>query len=91
MGRNDPTAEHDGQKKHYSRQEEATEECNFSELVWATGPRFKVETFFYDEAGVNLAMVRLYARCSLRGQRARGARPQTRQKCLDIGAIGQRR
>ncbi len=32
---------------------------------------------FIDEAGVNLAMVRLYAR-SLRGQRAVGTRPQRR-------------
>jgi len=36
---------------------------------------------FVDEAGVNLALIRLYAR-ALRGQRARG-RPQKRgQKCI---------
>lgn len=42
---------------------------------------------FIDEAGVNLAMVRLYAR-SLRGQRARGVRPHKRGKNVSmIGAI----
>jgi len=42
---------------------------------------------FLDEAGVNLALVRLYAR-ALRGQRARGTRPQKRGKNVSmIGAI----
>jgi transposase len=42
---------------------------------------------FIDESGVNLAMVRLYAR-SLRGQRARGKRPHQRGKNVSmIGAI----
>ena len=45
---------------------------------------------FIDEAGVNKAMVRLYAR-ALRGQRARGTRPQKRGKNVTmIGAIGLR-
>lgn len=42
---------------------------------------------FLDEAGVNLALVRLYAR-ALRGCRARGSRPQKRGKNVSlIGAI----
>lgn len=42
---------------------------------------------FLDEAGVNLALVRLYAR-ALRGCRARGTRPQKRGKNVSmIGAI----
>ena len=42
---------------------------------------------FLDEAGVNLALVRLYARAP-RGQRARGSRPHKRGKNVSmIGAI----
>ncbi len=42
---------------------------------------------FLDEAGVNLALVRLYARAP-RGQRARGSRPHQRGKNVSmIGAI----
>ena len=42
---------------------------------------------FIDESGVNLAMVRLYAR-SLKGSRARGAKPNRRGKNISIlGAI----
>ena len=42
---------------------------------------------FIDEAGVNLALIRLYAR-ALRGQRALGTRPQKRGKNVSmIGAI----
>lgn len=45
------------------------------------------DLIFLDEAGVNLAFVRLYAR-ALRGQRARGTRPQKRGKNVSmIGAI----
>lgn len=45
------------------------------------------DLIFIDEAGVNLAMVRLYAR-SIRGQRARGVRPHHRGKNVSmIGAI----
>ncbi len=45
------------------------------------------DLIFLDEAGVNLALVRLYAR-ALRGQRARGTRPQKRGKNVSmIGAI----
>ncbi len=45
---------------------------------------------FIDEAGVNLAMVRLYAR-ALRGERAHGTRPHKRGKNVTmIGAIGLR-
>jgi transposase len=55
---------------------------------WQQVRDLKVEDLiFIDEAGVNLAMVRLYAR-SLRGQRARGARPHKRGKNVSIiGAI----
>jgi transposase len=46
---------------------------------------------FIDEAGVNLALVRLYAR-SLRGQRARGSKPNKRGKNVSIiGAISLRK
>lgn len=38
---------------------------------------------FVDEAGVNLALIRLYAR-ALRGQRARGTRPQKRGKNVSM-------
>ena len=42
---------------------------------------------FIDESGVNLAMLRLYAR-SLKGTRARGKKPQKRGKNLSIiGAL----
>ncbi len=45
------------------------------------------DLIFLDEAGVNLALVRLYAR-ALRGQRARGTRLQKRGKNVSmIGAI----
>ena len=55
---------------------------------WQQIRTVKVEDLiFIDEAGVNLAMVRLYAR-SLRGQRARGVRPHKRGKNVSmIGAI----
>ncbi len=45
------------------------------------------DLIFLDEAGVNLALVRLYAR-ALRGQRARGTRPQKRGK--NVSMIGAR-
>jgi hypothetical protein len=38
---------------------------------------------FIDESGVNLAMLRLYAR-SLKGKRARGVKPQKRGKNISI-------
>ena len=41
------------------------------------------DLIFLDEAGVNLALVRLYAR-ALRGQRAYGTRPQKRGKNVSI-------
>lgn len=45
------------------------------------------DLIFIDEAGVNLALVRLYAR-SLRGKRARGSKPSKRGKNVSmIGAI----
>jgi transposase len=55
---------------------------------WSTIRNVPVEDLiFLDEAGVNLALVRLYAR-ALRGQRARGTRPQKRGKNVSmIGAI----
>jgi hypothetical protein len=37
------------------------------------------DLIFVDESGVNLALIKLYAR-ALRGQRARGTRPQKRGK-----------
>lgn len=41
------------------------------------------DLIFIDEAGVNLAMVRLYAR-ALRGKRARGKQPQNRGKNISL-------
>jgi len=38
---------------------------------------------FIDESGVNLAMVRMYAR-ALKGERARGERPQKRGKSISL-------
>jgi transposase len=51
---------------------------------WQVIGEVKAENLvFIDESGVNLAMVRLYAR-SLKGTRARGERPQRRGKNLSI-------
>lgn len=45
------------------------------------------DLIFIDEAGVNLAMIRLYAR-SKKGKRARGERPHKRGKRISIiGAV----
>ncbi len=41
------------------------------------------DLIFIDESGVNLAMVRLYAR-SLKGSRAQGERPNKRGKNVSI-------
>lgn len=41
------------------------------------------DLIFVDEAGVNLALIRLYAR-ALQGQRAHGARPQKRGKNVSM-------
>ena len=55
---------------------------------WQTVQHIKEEDFvFIDEAGVNLALVRLYAR-ALKGKRARGVRPRKRGKNVSmIGAV----
>lgn len=55
---------------------------------WQTVLSVKEEDFvFIDEAGVNLALVRLYAR-AIKGKRARGAKPQKRGKNISmIGAV----
>lgn len=51
---------------------------------WQTIREIEPENLvFIDEAGVNLAMIRLYAR-SLRGQRAIGARPQQRGQNISM-------
>lgn len=48
------------------------------------------DLIFLDEAGVNLALIRLYARAA-KGQRARGTRPHKRGKNVSmIGAIALR-
>ena len=41
------------------------------------------DLLFVDESGVNLAMVRLYAR-AIKGKRARGKKPQKRGKNLSL-------
>ena len=58
---------------------------------WQTILDVKEEDFvFIDEAGVNLALIRLYARAT-KGKRARGAKPQKRGKNVSmIGAIALR-
>ena len=49
------------------------------------------DLIFVDEAGVNLALIRLYAR-GLPGERARGTRPRKRGKNVSlIGAIAHNR
>lgn len=55
---------------------------------WQTILGVREEDFvFIDEAGVNLALIRLYAR-AIKGQRARGTKPQKRGKNVSmIGAI----
>ena len=54
--------------------------CEFWEKIREIS--FK-DLIFIDESGVNLAMVRLYAR-SLRGERAKGSRPTKRGKNVSI-------
>ena len=58
---------------------------------WQTILDVREEDFvFIDEAGVNLALIRLYAR-AIKGKRARGARPQKRGKNVSmIGAVALR-
>ena len=58
---------------------------------WQTVQNVQEEDFvFIDEAGVNLALVRLYAR-ALKGRRARGVRPQKPGKNVSmIGAVALR-
>ena len=41
------------------------------------------DLIFIDESGVNLAMVRMYAR-ALKGERARGERPQQRGRNISL-------
>jgi hypothetical protein len=54
------------------------------EEFWEKIRDIKAENLiFIDESGVNLAMVRLYAR-ALKGQRARGNRPQKRGKNVSM-------
>jgi len=54
------------------------------EEFWEKIRDIKAENLiFIDESGVNLAMVRLYAR-ALKGQRARGTRPQKRGKNVSM-------
>lgn len=51
---------------------------------WNSSRDIRVEDLiFIDEAGVNLAMVRLYAR-ALKGKRAYGTRPQKRGKNVSM-------
>ena len=51
---------------------------------WQKLREIRVENLiFIDEAGVNLAMVRLYAR-ALKGKRAYGTRPQKRGKNVSM-------
>ena len=58
---------------------------------WQTVLDVEEEDFvFIDEAGVNLALIRLYAR-AVRGERARGTKPQKRGKNVSmIGAVALR-
>ena len=58
---------------------------------WQTILGVREEDFvFIDEAGVNLALIRLYAR-AIKGQRARGTKPQKRGKNVSmIGAVALR-
>jgi transposase len=61
-----------------------TERYNYWEVIRAIRPE---DLIFIDETGVNLAMVRLYARAS-KGKRAYAARPEnSRENITLIGAI----
>jgi transposase len=76
-------------KKTLNPNEKDTERVqNMRRDFWSKIRDVPVEDLiFLDEAGVNLAFVRLYAR-ALRGQRARGTRPQKRGENVSmIGAI----
>ena len=58
---------------------------------WQTILSVREEDFvFIDQAGVNLALIRLYAR-AIKGKRARGVKPQKRGKNVSmIGAVALR-
>jgi len=75
-------------KTLYAPEKETERVLKLREEFWEKILSIRVEDLiFIDEAGVNLSMVRLYAR-SLIGTRARGNRPQKRGKNISmVGAI----
>lgn len=72
----------------YAGEKESERVQKLRKEYWETLRNIKLEDLiFIDEAGVNLAMIRLYAR-SNKGERARGERPHKRGKRISmIGAV----
>ncbi|MGK7955133.1 MAG: IS630 family transposase [Crocosphaera sp.] len=85
MGRISHNLDYTGQKKTLHAAEKESEEVQLKRVdFWKKIRDIKVEDLiFIDESGVNLAMVRLYAR-ALKGKRARGVKPQKRGKNISI-------
>ena len=88
-GKDDSKTEIDAQKKTLHPNEKETERVQQLRVdFWQKVRDIPVEDLvFLDEAGINLALIRLYARAP-RGQRAQGSRPHQRGKNVSmIGAI----
>ncbi|MDJ0583191.1 IS630 family transposase [Crocosphaera sp.] len=85
MGRISHDLDYTGQKKTLHAAEKESEEVQLKRVeFWKQIRDIKVEDLiFIDESGVNLAMLRLYAR-ALKGKRARGEKPQKRGKNISI-------
>jgi transposase len=88
MGRISQKLNYSLKKTLYAPEKEKIEVQHKRVEYWEIVRGIKVENLvFIDESGVNLAMVRLYAR-ALKGRRARGERPQKRGKNISIiGAL----
>lgn len=85
MGRISKQLNYSVKKKTLYAPEKDTEKVHKKRVkFWETLREIKTNNLiFIDESGVNLAMLRLYAR-SLKGRRARGEKPQKRGKNISI-------
>lgn len=85
MGRISKKLNYSVKKKTLYAPEKDTEKVHKKRVkFWETLREIKTNNLiFIDESGVNLAMLRLYAR-SLKGRRARGEKPQKRGKNISI-------
>ena len=84
MGRITQKLNYSVKKTLYAAEKERESVRNQRVEFWEIIREVRVEDLiFIDESGVNLAMVRLYAR-ALRGKRARGKRPQKRGKNISM-------